>query len=257
MFLQFTKFWRFSSDDFKVTLPKKLVKLKSFHEFVKVWRFFLRHFSWNQRKFSQFFSPLFSRFIYVANKLVKLKGFPGFVYILQKFDEFFVTFFVKPKEVCIFTNFLCRFSRFIYIAKKFVKLKDIPDLFTFCKTFTNFLWHFLSNQRKFTFSRFFLPIFKVYLHCQKTCQIERTQRLCLHLQKFHEFLWRFLEEHFESSRISSSSSPAQVTLVSATKTLWEIKSTAIDTCLTDRRNEGQKEEEERCRSTWRLTYPDI
>ena len=148
MVLQFTKFWRFSSDDFKVTLPKKLVKLKGFHEFVKVWRFFLRHFSWNQRKFSQFFSPLFSRFIYVANKLVKLKGFPGFVYILQKFDEFFVTFFVKPKEVCIFTNFLCRFSRFIYIAKKFVKLKDFPDLFTFWKVWRFFFVTFLVRPKE-------------------------------------------------------------------------------------------------------------
>ena len=187
-----------------------------------------------------------------------MKGFPGFVYILQKFDEFFVTFFVKPKEVCIFTNFLCRFSRFIYIAKKFVKLKDFPDLFTFWKVWRIFCDISCQTKGSLHFHDFFADFQGLFIYIVKNhVKLKGLNVFVYILQKFHEFLWRFLDEHFESSRISSSSSPAQVTLVSATKTLWEIKSTAIDTCLTDRRNEGQKEEEERCRSTWRLTYPDI
>ena len=142
-------------------------------------------------------------------------------------------------------------------CQKICQIERFPGFVYILKSLTNFLWHFLSNQRKFTFSRFFCRFSRFIYIAKKLVKLKGLNVFVYILQKFHEFLWRFLDEHFESSRISSSSSPAQVTLVSATKTLWEIKSTAIDTCLTDRRNEGQKEEEERCRSTWRLTYPDI
>ena len=98
----------------------------------------------------------------------------------------------------------------------------------FCKNLTRFS----SNQKKFTISRLIPP--------KKLVKLNELNAFVYILQKSDVFSrYQYLEEHFESSRISSSSW-IQVTLVSARKTLLEIKSTAIDTCLTDRRNEGQK-----------------
>ena len=177
--------------------------------------------------------------------------FHGFVYILKSLTNL-PTFLVKPKEPFIFTDlftFLQKFDEcFCNISRQTEGTfhfhgfyVDFQGLFKMPKNLSN--WKFFTDL--FTFLQKFDTIFceiKRSLH-DKLVKLKGLNAFVYILQitDFCDVFWRYqyLEEHFESSRISSSSW-IQVTLVSARKTLLEIKSTAIDTCLTDRRNEGQK-----------------
>ena len=177
-----------------------------------------------------------------------MEVFHGFVYILKSLTNL-PTFLVKPKEPFIFTDlftFLQKFDEsFCNISRQTEGTfhfhgfyVDFQGLFKMPENLSN--WKFFTDL--FTFLQKFDTIFceiKRSLH-DKLVKLKGLNAFVYILQKSDVF-WRYqyLEEHFESSRISSSSW-IQVTLVSARKTLLEIKSTAIDTCLTDRRNEGQK-----------------
>ena len=180
-----------------------------------------------------------------------MEVFHGFVYILKSLTNL-PTFLVKPKEPFIFTDlftFLQKFDEsFCNISRQTEGTfhfhgfyVDFQGLFKMPKNLSN--WKFFTDL--FTFLQKFDTIFceiKRSLH-DKLVKLKGLNAFVYILQitDFCDVFWRYqyLEEHFESSRISSSSW-IQVTLVSARKTLLEIKSTAIDTCLTDRRNEGQK-----------------